>query len=44
MEQLAVQGTFSVAASGSMSLEVKAGHRSTQTVPTKEEGERVQYG
>ena len=44
MEQLAVQGTFSVAASGSMSLEVKAGHRSTLTVLTKEEGERVKYG
>ena len=41
MEKLAVEGTFSVAASGSMNPERKAGHWSTQTVLTKEESEGV---
>ena len=41
MEKLAVEGSFSVTAGGSMNPEGKADHWSTQTVFTKEESEGV---
>ena len=41
MEKLAVEGSFSVAASGSKHLDGKADQWSTQTVLTKEESEGV---